>query len=231
MKYFLSALALAFCCMKMNAQYRKSIPVKAGEDLAQAYSPHGFYRFAQFEAGALYSRSKSGNSRQSFNYNILSDKIQFINPQGDTLDMTNPSLFDSVLIGNTIFLYKEHEGFLEQLAAAGSVKLIKKTTLKIKPESIGAYGSATSTSSIDKIDTYVVGNRVFHYKVSEDMVLKQMIDWYWIGADGNLRKATRKNLIPLLSPAKAAWAGEFIKQQKIDFDKEADLVRLVQAII
>jgi len=36
-------------------QYRKTIFVKAGDDVAQAYSPSGFYRFPQFTAASLYN--------------------------------------------------------------------------------------------------------------------------------------------------------------------------------
>ena len=221
------ALLISF---DLQAQYRKSIIVKAGEDIAQAFSPNGFFRFAEFDKGILFSRKQSGNSRQLFNYNILSGKVQFINPKGDTLEMTNPGVFDSLMIGKTVFYYVEDLGFLEQLGAAGPVNLVKKTTIKIKPETVGAYGSTTSTSSIDKIDTYVVGGRVYNYRVNEDMNLKEMIDWYWITPGRIPQKATRKNLLQLLPRTKQPVAEALIKEQKTNFDKEADLIRLIQTI-
>lgn len=227
MKYLGILLMTMILCGSSFSQYRKSITVKAGEDIAQSFSPNGFYRFAQFSNAGLYNKKRSGPSDMLFNYNILTDHMQFINNTKDTMDMMNPTLFDSVIIENTVFYYRQEEGFLELIATAWPVRLVKKTSIKMKTETVGAYGTSNATSSVDRMKTLMVGNNVYNYKSNENMVIKTMVDWYWIGDNGNLLKATKKNLLPLLSPEKASAADNFIKQNKISFDKESDLVKLL----
>lgn len=230
MKYrFLFIAACLFCCISSSAQYRKSTEVKAGQDIAQSFSPNGFYRFPQFTTGALFSRMRSGNSSQLFNYNLLYDKIQFIN-QGDTMEMSNPTLFDSILIDNQLFYYRQEYGFLEQVAASGIIKLVKKTSIKIKPLTIGAYDGATTTSAINKVNTYTTGFNVYNFTVNEDVVIKESVDWYWMNKNGEIKKATKNNLLLLLPESKQKNTQAFIRENKTSFTKEEDMVRLISSI-
>lgn len=81
----------------LKAQPGKTITLKAGDDIAKAWSPAGFYRFPQFSKATLFRKTGQGHSNSLFNYNIFSGMIQFINETGDTLDLVNPSLFDSIM--------------------------------------------------------------------------------------------------------------------------------------
>ena len=83
----------------LNAQPGKTITVKAGDDIAKAWSPAGFYQFPQFSKATLFRKTGQVNSNSLFNYNIFYGMIQFINETGDTLDLVNPSLFDSIMFG------------------------------------------------------------------------------------------------------------------------------------
>src|SRR5690348_6088472 len=149
MKYtgllLLSGLILS---TSLFGQYRKSIFVKAGDDVAQAYSPHGFYRFPKFTEASLYNVKRQGQSSMLFNYNLFTDRMQFINNEGDTMDMMNPLRFDSMVVDKTIFYYKAETGFLELIGTAWPIRLVSKTDIKLKPESIGAYGGSNTTSSV-----------------------------------------------------------------------------------
>jgi hypothetical protein len=156
--------------------------------------------------------------------------MQFINNEGDTMDMMNPLRFDSLVIDKTIFFYKSDIGFLELVGTAWPIRLLSKTDIKLKTESIGAYGGSNTTSSVDRMKTVMVGTTMYNYKSNENITIKQSVDWYWMGEDGNLMKATRRNLSSLLSPEKARIADDFIRQHNIRFDKEADLIKLLVAL-
>jgi len=230
MKYMnLLIIACLYFTVAVQGQYKKSISVKAGEDMAQAFSPNGFYQFPTFKPGVLYSSKRSGASAQLFNYNLLEDKIQFINKEGDTLVMANPALFDSIRIDNRTFYYREDMGFFEILAQSPAM-LVKKTVIKIKPQSIGAYDGASTTSAINNINTYMIGTNRYNYTVNEDVMIKEAVDWYWIDANGNPVKANRKNLFSILPPTKKNRAEDLIKQKNIDFDKENDLIELLSLL-
>lgn len=211
-------------------QYRKTIMVKAGDDVAQAYSPNGFYRFPQFTEASLYNVKRQGQSSMKFNYNLFTDRMQFINNEGDTMDMMNPLRFDSMVIDKTIFFYKSEIGFLELIGTAWPIRLLSKTDIKLKTESIGAYGGSNSTSSVDRMKTVVVGTTMYNFKSNENVTIKQAVDWYWMGGDGHIMKATRRNLNMLLPPEKARIADDYIKQNNIKFDREADLIKLLVAL-
>lgn len=211
----------------LYAQQYKTVTARAGEDLAQAYSPNGFYRFAQFSNGALYTKRKSGNSSQLFNYNILAGAMQYINAEGDTLEMINPSLFDSVMIDKTVFYYDVNKGFVELLESASSLRLVKKVSLKMKPVTVGGYDASSTTAAISRISTYTINNNVYNFVISDNMQLKENTDWFWVSERGNLVKATKKNLLSLLPAEKRKQAEGIIKDQKIDFGKEHDLMKLV----
>jgi hypothetical protein len=228
-RMLLLMLLLIVLSLTLFGQYRKSTRIKGGADIAQAYSPNGFYRFAAFSKGALFSKQRSGSSSMLFNYNLLDDKMQFIN-QGDTLDMMNPTLFDSVVIDNRVFYYKADLGFVELLATTSSMRLVKDVGLKIKSETVTAYDGASSTSAVSRVSATVVNNRVYNFSMNEDVVLKETIDWYWIDDRGSILKASKKNFLSLLPPSKKTWAESFIKDNKIDFDKESDLLKLVLAL-
>jgi hypothetical protein len=231
MKYtVLLLLSGLMCTTILFGQYRKTISVKAGEDIAQAYSPNGFYRFPQFTGASLYNEKRYGQSSMLFNYNIYTNRMQFINREGDTMDMVNPIRFDSMLVDKTVFYYKTEPGFLELIATAWPIRLVSRTEVKLKTESVGAYGGSNATSSISRVKTMVVGTTMYHYTSNENVTIKQSVDWFWMGADGSLLKANRKNLYYLLGPDKEKIASDFIKQHDIKFDREPDLIKLLVAL-
>jgi hypothetical protein len=71
---------------------------------------------------------------------------------------------------------------------------------------------------------------MYHYSSNENVTIKQSIDWFWMGADGSLLKANRKNLYYLLGPDKEKIASDFLKQHDIKFDREPDLIKLLVAL-
>ena len=214
---FLFVIALA-------AQTRRSITVKAGQDIAQTFSPNDFYRLPQFDHAVLYTKTKIQPTQSLFNYNIYSATIQFLGENGDTMDLINPSYFDSIVVAGRVFIYKE--GFLEQAAAAQSVRLLKKTVIKLEPQSIGAYGTTNSTSAIDKITTYAIGNNVYNFRANQDVLVRETIDWFLLDPNGKLLKANKSNLLSLLQPDSKQKAETFFKQHKTDFNKEEQLKEL-----
>ena len=71
MKYSLTFVILSLFVGRISvAQEGRTLRVKAGEDAAQAYSPHGFYRFPNFTRANVYLKGGARNSGIFFNYNI-----------------------------------------------------------------------------------------------------------------------------------------------------------------
>jgi len=228
MKYYmLFILIFPACCNLVVAQPGKSIRVKAGEDIAQAYSPQGFYRFPQFSKAILYFKGSSRNTGVLFNYNIFSGNMQFISPKGDTLDLANTSGLDSIVFETHAFVY--NEGFMEVVAQIDSLKLLKKLILKNEVENIGAYGQANSTASITNVKTVIVGTSVYNLVVNQDVVLNENISWFFANGN-NIVKANKTNLLKLLTPEKQVKGEAYLKKNKTSFERENDLKKLLEAI-
>jgi hypothetical protein len=209
----------------MLAQSRRSIRVKAGEDIAQAYSPQGFYRFQQFSKAILFFKGDDQNIGQQFNYNILSGTLQFLNSAGDTLDIDAPANIDHVVFEKNVFVY--NHGFMEVVSHTDSIILLKKIIIKTRVEKIGALGLPTQSAAIDNISIYSTGTNVYNFIINADVVVTENVYWYWMDKNNNILKATKENLLKLLAAGRQSTAETYMKQNKINFEKETDLKELM----
>jgi hypothetical protein len=229
MKYcFLVFLAASLNYTTAIGQAARTLRIKAGEDVAQAYSPYGFYRFPQFGQAVLYFKEGGKNAGKQFNYDILSAALQFIGPKGDTLNLSGQENIDSVVFTSTTFLY--NNGFMEIAAKADSLMLLKKLIIRTQTENIGAYGMPNSTASIVSMRTFSSGTSVYNLVLNQDVVVTEVISWFFADNNKNLVKASKTNFLKLLSPEKQAKTEAYLKQNKTSFDKEADLQKLMAAI-
>jgi hypothetical protein len=210
------------------AQSRRSIRVKAGEDLAQAYSKNGFYRLPVFATATLYFKSGLKHTGTQFNYNILANTLQFIGPKKDTLEVSGVAEIDSVVFeNNTLYV---RDGIAELVAIAGPVRLIKKTVIKMQAENIGAYGQANPTSSIINYNNYFSGINVYNLSINQDIVIVETANWYFMDANKALQKANKATLLELLPADSRGKAEEYLKQNKTNFEKEQDLMKLMKRL-
>jgi len=229
MKYSLTFVILSLFVGRISvAQEGRTLRVKAGEDAAQAYSPHGFYRFPQFTRANVYLKGGARNSGIFFNYNILSGNMQFIAPKGDTLDVGNPLAIDSIVFENHVFVYQE--GFAEVIARADSIKLLRKLLLRTTAENVGAYGLSNTTGSITNYKSFAAESSAYNLVVNQNIVLTEDISWYFAGTSGVPVKANKTNLLKLLPAGKQAKAESYLRNNKHSFERENDLKSLMQAI-
>ena len=228
MKHYLLFFLAALLNCNLFAQTGQSIRVKAGEDVAQAYSPQGFYRFPQFSNAALFFKGGGRNSGVRFNYNVLSGNMQFIGQNGDTLDMVAAASLDSIVFEKNVFLY--NEGFMEVVAHSDSLKLLKKMIVRTQVENIGAYGLPSATASIVNIKSISAGTGVYNLVINQDVVLSENISWFIINGNNKMIKANKANLLKLLPAGKQTKAEAYLKQNKTNFESENDLKKLIEAI-
>jgi hypothetical protein len=210
------------------SQTHRSTRVEAGEDIAQAYSRSGFYRFPVFSKATLYLKTGTVQGNQLFNYNVLSGAMQFINQAGDTVDVGNATLIDSIVFEKTLFCY--NNGFLEMVASTDSIRLFKKNVIKIGFENIGGYGTASPTSAITNINSFSINSNVFNLRLNQNAIIDETIYWSWMDHRHNLLKATKSNLLSLLSPEQRVKMENYIKKEKINFEREKDLLELMSRL-
>ena len=229
MKYLLlAAVVFSLNTNSIFAQSRRTIRVKAGEDIAQAYSKQGFYGLPNFEKAILYY--KSGNKADGilFNYNIISANMQFISPKGDTLDLTGTESVDSVVFPQTVFY--NNDGFQEVAKRIGSFRLLRKPSIRMQAENIGAYGQPNPTSSIINYTNYFSGTNVYNLSINQDIVIVETITWSFMDASNTMHKPSKTTLLQALPADRKAAAESYLQKNKVNFDKEKDLLALVNAL-
>jgi hypothetical protein len=209
------------------SQSVRSIRTKAGDDVAQAYSPSGFYRFSQFSEAKLCFKTGDKKTGILFNYNLFSGQMQFISPRGDTLDVAHAADIDSIVFAKNVFLF--NDGFMEVIAQNDSLRLLKKVVLKTDVEKIGAYGMPSSTAAINSYTTYSSGSNVYNLVLNQDVILIEHNYWFFLSGK-TILKANKTNLLDLLPAQKQANAQSYLKQNKTSFEKENDLKKLMEAI-
>jgi hypothetical protein len=228
MKYSLLYLILFLCTTQLLSQPRKEVRVRAGADIAKAFSPQGFYRFPEFGKATLYLKGGGKNSDFRFNYNYLSGKMQFIERNGDTLDLGGMDNIDSLVFDKSIYYYQD--GFLELVAATDSLMLVKKSVVKMNVENIGAYGTSNATGAIDNYTAFRSGISVYSLVLNQDVVVAQTLSWYWMDRNNNLLKANKGNLVKLVSPASQARIEAYLKANKTNFENEEQLKKLLWSL-
>ena len=229
MKYLLlTAVIFSLTTNSIDAQSRKTIRVRAGEDIAQTYSKHGFYRLPDFDKAILYYKTGNKADGIRFNYNIISGNMQFISPKGDTLDLTGTEAVDSVVFPQTIFY--NNDGFQEVVGRIGSFRLLRKPTIRMQAENIGAYGQPNPTSSIINYTNYFSGTNVYNLTINQDVVIVETITWSFMDASNTIHKPSKTTLLQALPSEKKAAAEAYLQKNKVNFDKEKDLLALVNAL-
>ena len=205
MKYLLlAAVVFSLNTNSIVAQSRRTIRVKAGDDIAQAYSKHGFYRLPNFDKAILYYKSGNKTDGILFNYNIISGNMQFISPKGDTLDLTGTEAVDSVVFPQTVFY--NNDGFQEVAERIGSFRLLRKPTIRMQAENIGAYGQPNPTSSIINYTNYFSGTNVYNLSINQDIVITETITWSFMDASNTIHKPSKATLLQALPADRKAAA-------------------------
>jgi hypothetical protein len=228
MKYFLLVVLIAISHSFSFSQTNRIIRAKAGEDVAQAYSPNGFYRFPAFAPATVYFKGGTSNKGPLLNYNIISGNLQFVSPKGDTLDMANNNTIDSVVFEKNVFDY--NDGFMEMITRSDSLVFFKKINLKTQVENVGAYGLSNTTASITNIKTFTSGTSVYNLVLNQDVIITETTSWFVIKGNGNPVKLNKDNFLKLLPVDKQAKAAAYLKQNKASLEKEEELKKMIATI-
>lgn len=172
-----------------------------------------FYALPQFGTGNI---SFPDGKVQSGNINIcnLDQTIRFIDPSGDTLVLNDSHLAIKVTVGKDVF-YRDRQNFIRLVDMAGDVFLgLKKTMVLINNEQIGAYGMASSTSSISSFSRDEFTGHCYKY------VDFRPANWnytalYMLYRNGRFYTATKKNFQKCF-PDRKADIEAFFKENDVN---------------
>ena len=153
-------------------------------------------------------------------YEAYSDQFEFINPAKDTLVLDKDEPFNTITfkLNNTKYKLVEYvtkeekvKGYLVLLTEKNNFSLYKKQIVKYYKEKF-----ATTSYDTDAPPRFERGNDTFYYRRNETSPVVEF-------------PTSKKSLLKVF-PEKKAELEAFIKENRIDFDKEADLIRLANFI-
>lgn len=223
MKQSLLLYLLLICAYTTQAQ--GTLRVKAGDDIAKAYSPNGFYRFPQFLESAFIMKDGQ-TAKTKANYNILTGAVQYINQRGDTLELTQPERVALVTIGTAHFVFDKF--FIEIISNNDSLKLARRTFIRLHMEKKGGYGEAAPAASIDNYTNLLTSASAYSLRLNQEVVITTLNSYFWLDYENHSAPATKRNIDRLITSAGKPKVEAYIDQNNISFSKEDQLLQLAQ---
>ncbi len=226
-KQIVAIIFLVLCFESSYAQGVNEWTVRPGESIKEALGDSVIYKYPRFTQGIVYFRYNS-ISHALLDLNLYTGEMEFITPEGDTLAIANPETVKYITIQSDTFYFDKV--YIELLHGNSEAKLGQIQTIKlsdIKRE--GGYGQMLSTAAVNTSNSYYSNNQT--YKLTEKTQLalhKQTV--FFIGDSFNhFLPYNKKNVYKMFNTKESA-VNSFVKENKIQFDKRDDLVKLVDFI-
>ena len=185
------------------------------------------YQYPEFLTGkAIYKNETVTQAK--LNYSYLTNNIAFINPKGDTLELSGGEDFKIITIGVDTFCYNKKE-FVQQLTHNSNYNLFIKRSLQFNgSEKKGAYDTYSGTSSTSSYNTFTpVGEGHNVTLTPDENLLYRITDYYFFsGKFGQLYPATKKGMYDLFSKNQRQLK-DFLEENKINFNKKEDLEKVL----
>jgi hypothetical protein len=185
------------------------------------------YKYPQFLPGKAFFKTGSF-TESTFNYSYLTNKVLFINPKGDTLELAHGENFSELVIGVDTFCYYQQQ-FLQQLTHYPFYNLFLKRLLQYNgTEKKGAYGSYSSTSAIRSYNHLTVneGSIVTKLTPDENMIYVFNDNYFFSDRFGRLYPATKKGVHELFGKNEKELRA-FLESNKINLNKKEDLYKVL----
>lgn len=163
------------------------------------------------------------------NYSRLFDQMLFINHKGDTLALADEKNIKFIAIDQDTFYYDG--GFMRIIVDNDFVKLAEKQVWVVADvRKIGTHNTPKNTVAITSITTYTDGTDAAKSRdllLNEDILLRKETQYYVGNAYNHYVRAGKKRLQQLF-PKEEMNIENYLKTNKVNFDKKDDLEKLVQ---
>ncbi len=201
------------------AQMHKEV-IHAEENLAD----HFTYRFPVFEEAAVLLKS-GGTIKYRMNLNMLLCSMLFINEKGDTMEVEEPDVIDSIRFKNSTFFLRE--GYCEVIAANGPFKLAVSRTATSQVVTLGAMGAPARNYSVQLMNSYRYNKFSLptNLQVNQDIYIFDKTEYLLINETGEFIKASRNNFLKTFSSDKKNIE-DFLKSNKTNFNTQHELEKL-----
>ena len=231
-RHIMKTLLLLFFILigyrELDAQDSTFVTIKTGERVTDVLTSAEIYYYPQFSDGKVFFRNGTkGGSKM--NYSRLYDQILFINPNGDTLALSDEKNIKFIVIERDTFYFGE--GYMRLIADDGVTKLTEKQIWVLADiRKIGTHGRATTTVAVTSFSTYTDNRDAAKSKdliMNEDIVLQKRTQYYFGDKYNLFVPASKKGLLQLF-PKEQRSIDNYLKENKINFNKKDDIEKLYQ---
>lgn len=222
MRKIICTTVAVLACIFSFAQNVERIAVK-GSDLPLFYEKEEF-KYPKFISTRVYL--KNGDTAVGkFNFDFFDQSMHFINQKGDTVTLANEKDVKYITVGTDSFFYEN--GYYEWMATSAKARLAVKHTFKLaERQNLGAYGLSSPTMNVQTIGKIFSGGKSVDLPPNEELVFTRETTYYISllkGPKNNFVVANKNNISDLF-PKKDVE--DFIKENKLNLNKEEDLIDL-----
>jgi hypothetical protein len=197
-----------------------NLPVKSQPNSGNASSQ---FLYTDFATGIV--KMKNGTTQSiALNYNTVSEKMVY-EKDGDLYDMTNPQLIDTVFLQDSKFIPVGNVFQLVLLIAPISLFVQYKGEL-LPPGAPAGYGGTSQVSNTKLLSSVQLSSGYYNLKLPSDYIVK-VDQVYWIRKNGAMFSFMNERQFLKVFPGAEGELKQFIKQNRIKFDRLPDLIKLI----
>lgn len=208
----------------LYAQDSTLVTIKTGSRIRDVLTTTDIFLHPQFISGYVFFRDDT-KATALMNYNSLDDQMLFIEPKGDTLALKDEKNIKFITLDKDTFYYDE--GYVRLIAGNNFVKLAEKRVWKVADiRKIGSHDRPANTFAVTSLRTLTDGfGRTYDLVLNEDLVLRKKARYYFGDQYNRFVPAGKKNLL-LFFPKEQNSLVNYLKENKVNFDKKDDLEKL-----
>jgi len=225
--FLFMVMLVAFAISSTAQNQRMIFKVMDGADLNTVLLDSRFLFDSYKKSQVFFTDTTTTNALM--NYNLLFDEMLFIDPNGDTLILSNISDVAAIVIDRRLFKYNSQR-FLEVIAfdKETKIELLAKRHIQYDSHTYGPYGMASPTTlSVSVSERKVAPIGKYDFLGVNKEVRFQRKDVYYLAQGEKNRVANKKGFLKVFSKHSNA-VKSYIKKEKIKFNKEQDILRLYE---
>jgi hypothetical protein len=226
MKTLFTLLLIAALSVGSFAQQRITISAKGDTTLESSLPPEMLYAFENYKEAKIVSKDGTENNTR-ININLYTGDILFLTAGNQILVLAYPLDVRSITIGETTWL-PANGSFWEVKQKLGDVTLLgAKRTRLTDMRKEGGYGFSSGTASVGRITNIVMdGNQIATPLPVGEYDFETSVEYMLFRND----KAVIANAAAFKKffPDKKKVINSTIKERKIDFSNEADILALLE---
>lgn len=181
------------------------------------------YLFSEFSSGTV--KMKAGSILPaSLNYNTVTGKMIYFQ-KNQVFDLVNPEMVDTAYISARKFI-PAGKVFYEVIIEKPVALFIEHKGKIVEPGKPAPYGGTSQVSSSTYISNLPNNSSVYNLKLPDDFTVKSE-QVYWIRIRGANYSFVNERQFTKLFPGKESDIKAFIKTNRLRFENQEDVTRLV----